>query len=407
MILSSPTSDVESARRLLGDVAAHYRATQKAKGLYRERLAPDFNPLDFVHLDELRLSELMAWLLNPEGNHGQGGAFLEIFSGLTGERWSSAQCAGANVFLEHGSGNGRIDLIVKSGTRAIAIENKPFADDQPEQISRYLQFLDGLALSEYRLLYLTPDGTLPTEYSIGSDLAKIRADRNQLRAISYTTTVLEWLQGCKAVCRADRIAVFIDEMGRSFRKKFAGVADMSDHEHMLDVMLESPQNVLAAMMVANNASAMKDRLISSLQEQLQATADKNSWRMEWNASSTRKWSDINFYISETCPTYVSFIFDRTQFNELSISVRKKEKSPVAVVTTHRESIVNTVGDAQGKATEEHIWWRYLGVDNAFCPLPRDWGTDVSIWPKIADGTAGRAMSDSVERLAQAIKAANG
>lgn len=323
MIISPPTSDVEITRRLLGKVAAYHTATQRAKSLYRERLAPDFNPLDFVQLDELRLSALMAWLLNPEGNHGQGGAFLQVFSGVTGERWSSTECAGAQVFLEQGSGNGRIDVIVRSGTRAIAIENKPFADDQPEQISRYLQYLDSLALSDYRLLYLTPDGILPTERSIGSDLAKIRADRNQLKAISYKSTVLDWLQGCKAVCKADRVAVFIDEIARSFRKKFAGVADMSDHEHMIDVMLESPQNVLAAMMVANNATAMKDRLVTSLQEQLQSVADKHSWDMEWNVSAIRRNSDVSFYIAENSPTYITFMFDKTQFNELSIGVRKK------------------------------------------------------------------------------------
>lgn len=76
------------------------------------------------------------------------------------------------------------------------------------------------------------------------------------------------------------------------------------------------------------------------------------------------------------------------------------------MTTHRGSIVNAIGDAPGKASEEFIWWRYLGVDNAFCSLPRDWGTDVSIWAKIADGSAGRAMSDAIVRLAQAIAAIN-
>lgn len=402
MVSSSTTLEVDVARMLLANVAAHHTAVRKAKSLYQERLAPDFNPLDFFYLDELRLSKLMAWLLEPAGNHGQGSAFLKIFSELTGDRWSNTECDSAKVFLEQGSGNGRIDLLIKSGTRAIAIENKPFADDQPEQISRYLLYLDSLALSEYRLLYLTADGTLPKERSIGSDLAKLRLDQNQLKAISYKSTVLDWLQRCKAVSRADRITVFIDEMARSFRRKFAGLADMSDHDHLLDLMIESPHNVLAAMLVASNATALKDRLIASLREQLQSAANKHSWKMEWNVSATRRHSDINFFVAEASPTYITFMFDKTQFNELSICVRKKSKSPIETVVKHRESIANLVGDAQGRATEEFIWWRYLGVDNAFCPLPRDWGTDTSIWAQIADGSAGQVMSGAVERLARAI-----
>ena len=266
MNLENMQDNVRAVSGLLMDVTAHRSALQRAKSLYSERLAPDFNPLDFKKIDEMNLSRIIAWLVRPDGSHGQGAAFLQRLVDLMGVEWSNEDCSAARVYLEQGTGNGRIDVLVKSGKRALAIENKPYADDQPFQLERYLEYLDGLGLKDYRLLYLTPNGTAPGEKSIRPELSDARIESSHLILVSYSSTVLGWLSACKAICRADRVTVFIDEISRAVRKRFQGVSDMSDQQHITDVMAATPQSVAASMIIANTNLALKLRLVATLEQ---------------------------------------------------------------------------------------------------------------------------------------------
>ncbi|KJS34182.1 PDDEXK-like family protein [Stutzerimonas kunmingensis] len=84
-------------------------------------------------------SRFLCSMLDPNGLHYQGGAFLELFLKALPERiWG---CNGgrldperAKVLREKGS----IDILIYDGERALIIENKINAPDQPYQISRYI-----------------------------------------------------------------------------------------------------------------------------------------------------------------------------------------------------------------------------------------------------------------------------
>src|SRR3954447_12663738 len=88
------TDFFQSARELLLGHRAAFRTRlgaftsalrsrrESARAEKRERdlhLAEDFNVFDFLRPDENCLSDIVAWLLDPRGSHGQGGAFLEHF----------------------------------------------------------------------------------------------------------------------------------------------------------------------------------------------------------------------------------------------------------------------------------------------------------------------------------------
>ncbi|TBB79259.1 hypothetical protein ELH38_38220 [Rhizobium ruizarguesonis] len=390
---------IRDVSSLLTEVAAHHSALLRARSLYRERLAPDFNPLDFMRIDELNLSRIFAWLVRPDGSHGQGAAFLQLLAELTGSDWSPTECSAAQVYLEHGTGDGRIDILVKSGKRALAIENKPFADDQPDQLERYLQYLDGLGLPDYRLLYLTPNGTVPGEKSIRSQALEARVDSAHLCLVSYNVMMLEWLTACRSVCRADRVSVFIDEIARAVRKVFQGVSDMSDQEHMTDVMAATPQSVAAAMIIANTNLSLKLSLIARLEQQLGRLIDAKGWKLARGFSPT-KHSEIQIDFDEQSPVVVSFMFDRSNFNELAIGIVKRQGVRFEGNPLHY-AMRNLLGAGHGAAGEEWPWWRSLSLDNDICPLPKDWETNVEVWAKIADGSATPIMMSAIETVADA------
>lgn len=66
------------------------RVTRRARELYAATLAPDFNVLRLLGgASELTLSQVLRWLLDPRGDHGQGTAFLHAFVKLLAPEWLS------------------------------------------------------------------------------------------------------------------------------------------------------------------------------------------------------------------------------------------------------------------------------------------------------------------------------
>ena len=80
-----------------------------------------------------------------------------------------------------------MDILIcdQSSMKAVIIENKIWAADQPRQLQRYAE-----QLSEYdrHILYLTPDGREASKDSAGDV---------DYRCISYKTDLLPWLRGCQ------------------------------------------------------------------------------------------------------------------------------------------------------------------------------------------------------------------
>jgi hypothetical protein len=54
-----------NALELLRLVRGHQLAMRQAREIVRHRVAPDFSVFNFMDPDELRLTEIRAWLLNP------------------------------------------------------------------------------------------------------------------------------------------------------------------------------------------------------------------------------------------------------------------------------------------------------------------------------------------------------
>ncbi len=81
-----------------------------------------------------------------------------------------------------------IDILITNIDKAIVIENKISAVDQPEQLQGYHETLENRGYGEIHLLYLTLDGHDPSEGSVG-DLP--------CEAISYKDHLPPWLKRCQ------------------------------------------------------------------------------------------------------------------------------------------------------------------------------------------------------------------
>ena len=154
--------------------------------------------------DEVRLhTPMLAWLLDPSGDHGLGTKPLKGFLRALGLEESvpgeidpqSVEVWRERSFLD--SDNGRVDLMIKWSGGVIIIENKLYAADQKSQLWRYRRVLDQEVRSASRdLFYLTLDGSAPSALSCSAPNAKggqgdLQA--SDYRCISYRSEVRDWL----------------------------------------------------------------------------------------------------------------------------------------------------------------------------------------------------------------------
>ena len=156
----------------------------------------NFNVFNILSLstNEVRThSAFLAELLKPNGSHGQGVLFLNLFLSRFGIAPRQFEADKSKVYIEYSIGpvvtdesvGGRIDILLEDAHHnRVMIENKIYAGDQPDQLLRYHNY-DHNAV----LFYLTLFGDAPSKYSTGKTDFPVRL-------ISYKEDVLEWLYEC-------------------------------------------------------------------------------------------------------------------------------------------------------------------------------------------------------------------
>ena len=145
------------------DLSFRYRVAKEVKRYTDRFLASDFNLVGIFCPDETRISGILALLLDPKGEHGQGNLFLEEFvKTLKGFLLNPTPLEDLNDFstakvsTEVPTDYGRPDILVEFPNGfAIAIENKPWAGEQFQQLERYVKHLEENYDGRYLLLFLS------------------------------------------------------------------------------------------------------------------------------------------------------------------------------------------------------------------------------------------------------------
>ncbi|MDH4560648.1 PD-(D/E)XK nuclease family protein [Pseudomonas sp. BN411] len=133
--------------------------------------------------DEVRLhSRYLSFLLDPKGTHNKGTELLENFLATMGIENFNIENAAVDTEYQN------IDILIRNTNReAVIIENKIYAGDQDEQIYRYYKRLVAEGYQKIWCIYLTLDGSEPSEQSKKS-LEVVLA--------SYETDIIDWLNLC-------------------------------------------------------------------------------------------------------------------------------------------------------------------------------------------------------------------
>ena len=85
---------------------------------------------------------------------------------------------------------GRIDILIHDSKKAIIIENKIYAQDQYNQLSRYETYAKERYPDNYKIIYLTLDQHDPNDES---------SKKVSYIPISYSEHIIAWLTSCKNI----------------------------------------------------------------------------------------------------------------------------------------------------------------------------------------------------------------
>lgn len=393
--------DMNNVRRLLDRVRDQASALAQARKLYEHRLAPEFNPFEFIETGEVQLSRLIAWFLDPRGKHGQGTSFLIAFLDMLELRdWSRDELDRANVRCEASTEIGRrIDIVIQSGAWTIGIENKlRGAADQNEQVFHYLDHLDHVAVGRQRcLVYLSIDGEPPTEHSIAKDHSDMRIANRQLLSIGVSDVIL-WLQACRSVCRAARVTAFIEDFESLLEKDFKGNRDMTEREKLIDLVTESKDTVASGFKLILAGSDIKKRLLEKLAEAVVQQATSEWQQINLSFEERKKYQGFSIRHNALADVAFRIEFQGTNFDGMIFGVHTKLGQPFPAITSALNGKLGT-----GITSPAWPWYQYVAPNNAVLDANGNWGVSESPWIEVVDGT----MAGKIAAAAKTIYASLG
>jgi len=218
--------------KLFIDIRNEFQNYEKGLSDKKKQLSPDFNAFEILYALELPLSRMIGEFLDPNGSHEHGQIFLDLFiDQFIKTHLPLKKSADISLKLEHVIENGRIDILIDFDKKyGVAIENKPYANDQNQQISRYCKYLNSVyGINNYVMVYLSADGSEPTENSLTKNEREHLG--KQFLIVSYPQ-IRTWYLDCAEIAeksKAERLTVIIKEFAEYINRMFCGTNSLKDN----------------------------------------------------------------------------------------------------------------------------------------------------------------------------------
>lgn len=228
--------------RFFAEVSPRLETAQTLDDELDRQLARRFNVFRYLRTDELGLSRMIADLLDPAGDHGQGATFLQLLTAKLNFA-KDVNLAGAKVQTERPidvDGRRRLlDICVEIDSKhCVVIESKSNdAGDQEGQVEDYLTWLER-NYQHNMLVYLSPTGDYPSELSVASETINaleaetpkrlvimpcssndVSDDDSKLR---LPFSLVDWLADCRRSCDVDRLRWYLRETETYCRQRYGG-----------------------------------------------------------------------------------------------------------------------------------------------------------------------------------------
>ncbi len=341
----------------------------------RQKRGEYFNIFSVLRLEtkEVRLhSAFLAELLNPEGSHGLGKQFLELFLNMvvrkSKEEPFDFETENAKVYVEYYIGvisedkksGGRIDILIeddKDKGNAIIIENKINAGDQEYQLLRYNNFAKNKK-SNYKLLYLTKDGGEASEYSTGKE-------NFEYQCISYRNNILPWLECCEqAAVRHPLIRETIHQYIINI-KEILNIMEDSALNNLIDSIVKEKENILSILFLKDHLGKIQCKMWENvfIKQICNAVAKDNEMVIHsYGSPESTQYMGVSFKKEGWNYVSVSFEFLSNGFKNFiyGIKFRDPENEKKDEI---KEKLPEELTNMEGVRTSN--WYPWLKIDEDF------------------------------------------
>lgn len=387
---------------LLQFTRGRLEAQHTAKAIYAERLAPEFSIFDFLDTRENGLSRVFAWLLDPTGSHAQGPRFLEAFMRWLGldEEWI-ALAPGARAWLEIPTTvdayQGYIDIVVQMRGRALGIENKPFAIDQPRQVERYLDHLKHHSPGGHCLLYLSGGGDGPTSESIDPARAVREIADGHLIVRGYPA-IVGFLETCLGVCRAPSLSMAIDGLIQHIQKVFMGMSEGSEAGELARTICDSPQMIGAALALLEAGTPIREKILKRFDDAVRVRIADRGWHVIRNTIGSSAQSKYVIGFEPDATVGIGFQFFARDYTDLFCGVAELEGRDIP--EDSKPSLRALIGNQSG----DRWWpvWKYVGPNDRHFPFAKT--ADRGFWLAAYDGRLADMLVEFVAEVESVLQA---
>lgn len=339
----------------------------------RQKRGEYFNIFSVLRLEtkEVRLhSAFLAELLNPEGSHGLGKQFLELFLNMvvrkSKEEPFDFETENAKVYVEYYIGvisedkksGGRIDLLIEDNKgNAIIIENKINAGDQEYQLLRYDNFAKDI-YKNYKLLYLTKDGGEASEYSTGKE-------NFEYQCISYRNNILPWLECCEqAAVRHPLIRETIHQYIINL-KEILNIMEKNTQDSLFDRIVENKEYMLSVLFLKDHLGGIQCKMWENvfIKQICNAVAKDNEMVIHsYGSPESTQYMGVSFKKEGWNYVSVSFEFLSNGFKNFiyGIKFRDPENEKKDEI---KEKLPEELTNMEGVRTSN--WYPWLKIDEDF------------------------------------------
>lgn len=211
-----------------------------------ERSKQSFNLFQILRIQnrELLVCRFFGELLNPQGSHTCGTAFLECFLSIIApgkKPYAQEELRCATVQLEeYTDENRRVDITIHVSRDVYPIEVKLWAGDQPKQLGDYWRYYDKQGALMDRIYYLTPDGREPTQKSIDG------IGIENFCCISFQKEIAIWLKACLK----NRMPIAVRSSMEQFLEVIVDMCESyRNKEAVMDAVFSDEKALSAAMSI--------------------------------------------------------------------------------------------------------------------------------------------------------------
>lgn len=254
-----------------------------------------FNVFNILRLDtnETRThSAFIAELLDPNGAHGLGDAFLKAFLETLAWEEFELDTQSAKVDMEFPIGfknedcseGGRLDILITAKDKAILIENKIYAGDQENQLIRYFNYGRSKYANKFRLIYLTLDGHDASEGSAKSTNHNLLPNQDYY-PISYDGIILDWLHKCI------ELSVFHPLIRETLRQYQALIEQLTgknmnenNNKELLSLLM-NPGNIDTTLAILSNYTEVVHAIKKQFLEELGTWVESKGWKYRFDESA--------------------------------------------------------------------------------------------------------------------------